>query len=58
MAIGVTISSQSGWRMEQLTALEDEQLACTPTEELLDLGNLTIRKYSRYIACLSISKKM
>ena len=36
-AIGVTISSQSGWRMEQLTALEDEQLACTPTEELLDL---------------------
>ena len=25
--IGVTISSQSGWRMEQLTALEDEQLA-------------------------------
>lgn len=36
-SIGVTISSQSGWRMEQLTALEDEQLACTPTEELLDL---------------------
>ena len=35
--VGVTISSQSGWRMEQLTALEDEQLACTPTEELLDL---------------------
>ena len=35
--VGVTISSQSGWRMKQLTALEDEQLACTPTEELLDL---------------------
>lgn len=29
--VGVTISSQSGWRMEQLTALEDEQLACTST---------------------------
>ena len=35
--VGVTISSQSGFRMKQLTALEDEQLACTPTEELLDL---------------------
>ena len=35
--VGVTISSQSGFRMKQLTALEDEQLACKPTEELLDL---------------------
>ena len=34
---GVTISSQSGWRMPQLTADEDRQLATTPTEELLDL---------------------
>ena len=34
---GVTISSQSGWRMPALTAEEDELLACTPTEELLDL---------------------
>ena len=34
---GVTISSQSGWRMPQLTAEEDFQLAMTPTEELLDL---------------------
>ena len=34
---GVTISSQSGWRMPQLTAKEDELLATTPTEELLDL---------------------
>ena len=34
---GVTISSQSGWRMPQLTAEEDEALATTPTEELLDL---------------------
>lgn len=34
---GVTISSQSGWRMPQLTAEEDYQLAMTPTEELLDL---------------------
>lgn len=34
---GVTISSQSGWRMPQLTAEEDEELATTPTEELLEL---------------------
>lgn len=34
---GVTISSQSGWRMPQLTAEEDLALATTPTEELLDL---------------------
>ena len=29
-----TISSQSGHRMKQLSPDEDEQLACTPTEEL------------------------
>ena len=34
---GVTISSQSGKRMPQLTAEEDRQLATTPTEELLSL---------------------
>ena len=34
---GVTISSQSGWRMPQLTAEQDRQLATTPTEDLLDL---------------------
>ena len=31
--VGVTISSQSGHRMKQLTPLEDEQLACTPCEK-------------------------
>ena len=34
---GVTISSQSGWRMPQLTPEQDRQLATTPTEELLNL---------------------
>ena len=34
---GVTISSQSGWRMPQLTPEQDRELAMTPTEELLDL---------------------
>lgn len=37
---GVTISSQSGWRMPQLTKEEDEALATTPTEELLSLDIL------------------
>lgn len=38
--VGVTISSQSGHRMPALTLKEDEQLACTPTEELLQLDIL------------------
>lgn len=38
--VGVTISSQSGHRMPALTPEEDEQLACTPTEELLKLDIL------------------
>lgn len=38
--VGVTISSQSGWRMPALTAAEDELLATTPTEELLSLDIL------------------
>ena len=35
--VGVTISSQSGWRMPALTTEEDAQLATAPTEELLAL---------------------
>lgn len=38
--VGVTISSQSGHRMPALTPEQDELLACTPTEELLDLPML------------------
>lgn len=38
--VGVTISSQSGHRMPALSAEVDEQLATTPTEELLDLNIL------------------
>lgn len=38
--VGVTISSQSGWRMPALTAEEDELLATTPAEELLELPML------------------
>ena len=35
--VGITISSQSGHRMPQLGNVIDEQLATTPTEELLGL---------------------
>lgn len=38
--VGVTISSQSGWRMPALTAEDDRLLATTPTEELLNLDIL------------------
>ena len=38
--VGVTISSQSGWRMPALTAEQDRLLATTPTEELLSLDFL------------------
>mgnify|MGYP000635875869 CR=1 FL=1 len=44
--------------MEQLTALEDEQLACTPTEELLDLEILQSENIQDTLHALSISKKM
>ena len=38
--VGVTISSQSGWRMPALTQQQDLALAATPTEELLSLDFL------------------
>lgn len=38
--VGVTISSQSGWRMPALTAEQDAQLATTPAGELLKLDFL------------------
>ena len=38
--VGVTISSQSGWRMPALSSEDDRLLATTPTEELLNLDIL------------------
>lgn len=56
--VGVTISSQSGHRMEQLSPGADEQLACTPPEELLSLeilqpGNIrdTLHAYQMAKRC-------
>ena len=37
---GITVTSQSGWRMPALTPQEDAQLATTPPDELLSLGIL------------------
>lgn len=56
--VGVTISSQSGHRMEQLSPGADKQLACTPPEELLSLeilqpGNIrdTLHAYQMAKRC-------
>lgn len=38
--VGMTISSQSGFRMPALTPEQDELLACTPTDKLLKLDLL------------------
>ena len=38
--VGVTISSQSGWRMPTLTVEQDLLLATTPAKELLKLDFL------------------
>ena len=55
---GVTISSQSGHKMPQLSSEADEQLACTPAEELLSLeilqpGNIrdTLHAYQMAKRC-------
>lgn len=55
--VGVTISSQSGWRMPQLTAQEDELLATTPTEELLDLEILQPKNIKDTLHAYQIAKR-
>ena len=54
---GVTISSQSGWRMPQLTAEQDRQLATTPTEELLDLEILQPENIENTLQAYQIAKR-
>lgn len=54
---GVTISSQSGHRMRQLSAQEDEQLACTPTEELLQLELLQPRNIRDTLHAYQLAKR-
>ena len=51
--VGVTISSQSGYRMKDLGAEIDNQLATTPTEELLQIKNIkdTLHAYQLAKRC-------
>lgn len=55
--VGVTISSQSGHRMAQLTAAEDELLACTPVEELLSLEILQPENIKDTLHAYQIAKR-
>ncbi|MDD3417599.1 MAG: SDR family oxidoreductase [Lachnospiraceae bacterium] len=55
--VGVTISSQSGKRMPQLSAEEDALLACTPTEELLSLALLKPENIKDTLHAYQIAKR-
>lgn len=55
--VGVTISSQSGHRMKQLTPQEDKQLACTPVEELLSLDMLQPEKIENTLHAYQMAKR-
>ncbi|HRF24846.1 MAG TPA: SDR family oxidoreductase [Chitinophagaceae bacterium] len=54
---GVTISSQSGYRMPALTAEEDRLLATTPTEELLKLEMLQPGKIKDGLHAYQMAKR-
>ncbi len=54
---GITISSQSGHRMKQLTPIEDEQLATTPTEELLNLEILQPKNIENTLHAYQLAKR-
>lgn len=55
--VGVTISSQSGFRMPALTAQEDELLACTPVDELLKLDILREKHIKDTLHAYQIAKR-
>lgn len=55
--VGVTISSQSGHRMSALSAEVDEQLAITPTEELLKLEVLKIDNIKDTLHAYQMAKR-
>lgn len=55
--VGVTVSSQSGWRMPALTAEEDELLAAAPTEELLSLEILQPEKIRDTLHAYQLAKR-
>ena len=55
--VGVTISSQSGYRMKDLGAEIDNRLATTPTEELLDLEVLQIKNIKDTLHAYQLAKR-
>lgn len=55
--VGVTISSQSGFRMPSLTTEEDELLACTPVDELLELDILQEEHIKDTLHAYQIAKR-
>lgn len=55
--VGVTISSQSGWRMPQLTAEQDAQLATTATDDLLNLDILQPRNIRDTLHAYQMAKR-
>lgn len=54
---GITISSQSGHRMPALTPEADEQLATTPTEELLSLDILQPKNIKDTLHAYQMAKR-
>ncbi|WP_270519414.1 SDR family oxidoreductase [Limosilactobacillus fermentum] len=54
---GIVISSQSGFRMKQLTPEEDRQLALIPTEELLDLPLLAEENIETTLQAYQLAKR-
>ena len=55
--VGVTISSQSGWRMPQLTQEEDFLLATTLTEDLLNLEILNEKNIKDTLHAYQMAKR-
>lgn len=54
---GITVSSQSGHRLPELGAEADKQLACSPTEELLDLDILHPRNIRNTLHAYQLAKR-
>lgn len=55
--VGVTVSSQSGHRMPALSPKEDEQLATTATEELLNLEILQVQNIKDTLHAYQMAKR-
>ena len=54
--VGITISRQSGHRMPALSSEEDELLALTPTDKLLDLEILKPKNISDTLHAYQLAK--